>query len=38
MTYPEPTSDNSPHVVDGQSPSNQYVWIGDQYVPVESLI
>jgi len=26
------------HVFDGHSPSNTYVWIGDQYIPVESLI
>lgn len=26
------------HVIDGHSPSGQYVWIGDQYIPVESLI
>ena len=25
-------------VIDGKSPSNKYVWIGDQYIPIESLI
>ena len=35
---PNPTSDGSPHFIDGNSPSGQYVWIGDQYVPVEDLI
>lgn len=25
------------HIIDGHSPSGQYVWIGDQYIPVESL-
>lgn len=38
MNTPQPTSDGSPHVIDRQSPSGQYVWDGDQYVPIEDFI
>jgi len=38
MNTPTQTSDNTSHVIDGQSPSGQYVWDGDQYVPIENFI
>ena len=38
MNTPTQTSDNTEHVIDGQSPSGQYVWGGDAYIPIEDFI
>ena len=41
-TPPPTTNDDDPaqqqELISGRSPSNNYVWIGDQYVPIEDLI
>ena len=38
MNTPSPTSDGTQHVISRPSPSGQYVWDGDQYVPIENFI